>query len=77
MGVAELGPASRADPESASGFMFPGHSPEPGGTFEWLAPPPGVPPAPAAPAQHEHGGPKGAEPTRFGDWEHKGIAIDF
>jgi hypothetical protein len=22
-------------------------------------------------------GPKGAEPTRFGDWERKGIAYDF
>lgn len=25
----------------------------------------------------EKGGPKGAEPTRFGDWERKGIAYDF
>ena len=25
----------------------------------------------------EHGGPKGLEPTRFGDWERKGIASDF
>ena len=25
----------------------------------------------------EVGGPKGAEPTRFGDWEVKGIASDF
>jgi hypothetical protein len=25
----------------------------------------------------EHGGPKGLEPTRFGDWERKGIAVDF
>mgnify|MGYP006266232935 CR=1 FL=1 len=25
----------------------------------------------------EEGGPKGAEPTRFGDWERKGIAYDF
>jgi hypothetical protein len=23
------------------------------------------------------GGPKGPEPTRFGDWERKGIAVDF
>jgi hypothetical protein len=22
-------------------------------------------------------GPKGPEPTRYGDWEHKGIASDF
>ncbi|NBC21198.1 MAG: DUF1674 domain-containing protein [Alphaproteobacteria bacterium] len=25
----------------------------------------------------EQGGPKGAEPTRYGDWERKGIAYDF
>jgi hypothetical protein len=25
----------------------------------------------------EHGGPKGPEPTRYGDWEKKGIAVDF
>lgn len=25
----------------------------------------------------ELGGPKGAEPTRFGDWEKKGITSDF
>ena len=25
----------------------------------------------------ELGGPQGPEPTRFGDWERKGIAVDF
>lgn len=25
----------------------------------------------------EHGGPAGPEPTRYGDWERKGIAVDF
>ena len=25
----------------------------------------------------EVGGPKGPEPTRYGDWENKGIASDF
>jgi hypothetical protein len=25
----------------------------------------------------ELGGPKGLEPTRYGDWERKGIATDF
>lgn len=25
----------------------------------------------------EKGGPKGPEPTRFGDWERKGITSDF
>ena len=29
----------------------------------------------AAPA--EEGGPSGPEPTRFGDWERKGLAVDF
>lgn len=31
-----------------------------------------TPPAPA-----EHGGPRGPEPTRYGDWEKKGLAVDF
>jgi hypothetical protein len=26
---------------------------------------------------HENGGPKGLDPVRFGDWERKGLAIDF
>lgn len=30
----------------------------------------------AAP-QPEHGGPRGLEPTRYGDWEKKGLAVDF
>jgi hypothetical protein len=25
----------------------------------------------------ENGGPKGLEPTRYGDWENKGICWDF
>ncbi len=25
----------------------------------------------------ENGGPPGPEPTRYGDWERKGIAVDF
>jgi hypothetical protein len=29
------------------------------------------------PAEKEFGGPKGPEPTRYGDWENKGIASDF
>ena len=31
----------------------------------------------AEPAPAEQGGPKGPEPTRYGDWERKGLAIDF
>ena len=25
----------------------------------------------------EYGGPSGPEPTRYGDWEKKGLAVDF
>lgn len=32
---------------------------------------------PDAPATPESGGPKGLEPTRYGDWEKKGRCIDF
>ena len=33
--------------------------------------------AAAAPHPKEFQGPKGPEPTRYGDWERKGIASDF
>ena len=33
--------------------------------------------AEAAELQPEHGGPRGPEPTRYGDWEKKGLAVDF
>ncbi len=32
---------------------------------------------PAAELPVEHGGPKGPEPTRYGDWEKKGLTSDF
>ena len=31
----------------------------------------------AAKAAEETGGPAGPEPTRYGDWERKGLAVDF
>jgi len=34
-------------------------------------------PATPPPRPKEIGGPKGPEPTRFGDWEQKGRATDF
>jgi hypothetical protein len=41
-------------------------------------PTPAPAPAKAPPAKpKEIGGPKGPEPTRFGDWEQKGRASDF
>lgn len=33
--------------------------------------------AEAAPAPVEQGGPGGPEPTRYGDWERRGLAVDF
>jgi hypothetical protein len=42
-------------------------------------PRPTAPPEPAKPAaaQREIGGPKGPEPTRYGDWEYNGRCTDF
>jgi hypothetical protein len=42
-----------------------------------LSPSPPVPEPGAAAQAEEHGGPKGEEPTRYGDWEKKGICWDF
>lgn len=33
--------------------------------------------APPASLPAELGGPKGPEPVRYGDWERKGLAVDF
>ncbi|HEX8240622.1 MAG TPA: DUF1674 domain-containing protein [Allosphingosinicella sp.] len=42
-----------------------------------LSPSPPVPvPGPGGEAE-EQGGPRGEEPTRYGDWENKGICWDF
>lgn len=40
-----------------------------------IQPEPAKPAAPALPK--EIGGAKGPEPTRYGDWEHKGRCTDF
>ncbi len=39
--------------------------------------PAGNPPADAPPRPREIGGPKGPEPTRYGDWEVGGRCTDF
>jgi hypothetical protein len=51
---------------------------------ENTAPKPAAEPAPVAPkpakpteTATETGGPKGLEPTRYGDWEKNGRCIDF
>lgn len=35
------------------------------------------PAKPQGPAPAEEGGAPGPEPTRYGDWERKGVAVDF
>lgn len=43
-----------------------------------LSPNPPVPQPEDTPQAPEHGGRKdGSDPTRYGDWELKGIAVDF
>jgi hypothetical protein len=42
-----------------------------------LSPSPPVPEPRAAEPRPESGGRDGLDPTRYGDWEKKGIAIDF
>jgi hypothetical protein len=43
----------------------------------YLSKSPPVPAPAVADVQEESGGPKGKEPTRYGDWENKGICWDF
>lgn len=43
----------------------------------YLSKSPPVPEPEAGQAGEEHGGPKGREPTRYGDWESGGICRDF
>ncbi len=43
----------------------------------YLTPSPPVPVPEPSKETTESGGPKGKEPTRYGDWENKGIAWDF
>jgi hypothetical protein len=44
---------------------------------DYLSKSPPVPEPGDAVASEESGGPKGKEPTRYGDWENKGICWDF
>lgn len=57
--------------------LFVAHRPLPAAAKAEL--PPKRKPAPAEEATRpkETGGPEGPEPTRYGDWERKGICVDF
>jgi len=44
---------------------------------DYLSKSPPVPEPKAVPLAREHGGKDAPEPTRYGDWEAKGIAWDF
>ena len=43
----------------------------------WPRPRPAAPPPPPPGLPPELGGRDGPEPVRFGDWERRGIAVDF
>jgi uncharacterized protein DUF1674 len=43
----------------------------------YLSKSPPVPVPAEAKPQQEHGGPKGLEPTRYGDWDSEGRCWDF
>ena len=57
--------------------MKPGTRPAHVKAPDYLSENPPVPEPAAAESANESGGPKGREPTRYGDWENKGIAWDF
>lgn len=66
--------------------LFKTHRPKPARTGKGARPraPRDVPKAETAEAKpltetrpKEIGGPSGPEPTRYGDWERKGICVDF
>jgi hypothetical protein len=57
--------------------MKPGKRPPHVKAPAYLSESPPVPEPAEAGAASESGGPKGREPTRYGDWENKGIAWDF
>ena len=67
------GPGRRAAPGAEVPFQ-PDAAPEP-------VPPPnkasGKPSGKTPGKAKEIGGPSGLEPTRYGDWERKGICVDF
>jgi hypothetical protein len=44
---------------------------------DYLSENPPLPRPAKADPQEEHGGPKGEEPTRYGDWESNGRCWDF
>ena len=63
--------AGREAAESAGSLPQDGAGPAP------ATAPPAPPPAPQLAPNEEIGGPKGPEPTRYGDWEKDGRCIDF
>ena len=68
-----MGPSTLSQPEPFMPGQRPPHVTPPA----HLSKSPPVPAPDASAAAEEHGGPKGKEPTRYGDWEAKGIAWDF
>ena len=73
-----------APPERGGKYMSAGArakkrraAPPPPPAAPWPRPRPAAPPPPPPPCRPRLGGRDGPEPVRFGDWERRGIAVDF
>ena len=62
---------------SSIGILMPGRRPTHLKPPRHLSKSPPLPEPGPPRTSEEHGGPKGQEPTRYGDWENKGICWDF
>ncbi|WP_459697482.1 DUF1674 domain-containing protein [Acidisoma sp. C75] len=70
--------STASDPARPAPTPAPGPSPAPSPEPSPAPAPQDTPPVdPQGGLPREIGGPKGPEPTRFGDWEQKGRCTDF
>ncbi len=66
-----------AAPGRAAQAVPPAPTPRPTPSGKPAGEPTGKPPTGNTGKPKEIGGPSGPEPTRYGDWERKGICVDF
>lgn len=64
-----------SDPTGSAGNRARKRPPGVGAPAHWQASAPPTPQAPAIDAAEDQ--PGGRDPVRYGDWEYKGLAIDF
>ena len=67
----------KAEPVAGGGQLPAGAAPDAPANARPAASEPGRPAKPVNPKVPEIGGPEGPEPTRYGDWERKGVCVDF